>query len=505
MKNNIPKTLRPYIAWALIFLISTTSLYLGGAYNFCYQEQWQTFIYNSSYLTDTLLQPGGLVQLAAAFLIQFFIHPLTGILITAALLSTVFTCTAYLLSRWIGNNHLAPAALFPVIALGFLHYNTNYLYAGSIAFLLMLIVLAIHLRIQSYTVRWVYSLVCTMLLFIAAGPITTLYILLVCIIEAFHSPKKGLAYLPLIGVVFLMAQCSLWWGYFGEWKHALCPDGYFTLRLQAGSIIYLPWAITLGVFLIAGIYRLFRKQSQSASKILWAIQCIAAGLFLYQGGSQYLSAENETFKELNYHIRHEQWDEIISLDKEKRMINVLHQNCLNLAFAEKGCLMQELGRQPNIGLHSLFIGGNKTPYISGLLNDIYYSMGHMAFSRRYAFEANESMGGYSPKLLKRLVQTSLVYGNYKLALKYIQILEQTLFYQEWAKAHRAFLYNDSLLEADPILGPKRRCIFPDNRFAGSLGLDKDLEEILKQNPTHTSTEQYLKAIELFTGKIPPMP
>ena len=115
------------------------------------------------------------------------------------------------------------------------------------------------------------------------------------------------------------------------------------------------------------------------------------------------------------------------------------------------------------------------------------------------------MGGYSPKLLKRLVQTSLVYGNYKLALKYIQILEQTLFYQEWAKAHRAFLYNDSLLEAAPILGPKRRCIFPDNRFAGSLGLDKDLEEILKQNPTHTSTEQYLKAIELFTGKIPPMP
>ena len=80
-----------------------------------------------------------------------------------------------------------------------------------------------------------------------------------------------------------------------------------------------------------------------------------------------------------------------------------------------------------------------------------------------------------------------------------------MFYQEWAKTQRAFLYNDSLLEADPILGPKRKCIILDNRFAGSMGLDKDLEEILKQNPSHHATEQYLKAIQIFIGTNIPRP
>lgn len=504
-KNNISPILRPYAIWIFIFIAFSLFFHVAGAYNFCYLEQWQTFIYDSSYVLSILMQPGGFAQLSAAFLTQFFLTPAAGILITAFLLSSLSMCMGSILHRWTGNHHLFPSALLPALAFAFLHYNTNYLYAGTIAFLLMLAVLNLHLRIRNDAYRCLYSLLITILLFLAAGSIATLYAALVLIIECFDSPKKSIAFLPLVAIVYLSAQCSLWWGYFGEWKHALLSDAYFTLRLPAGSIIHLPWGITVGIFLTAGLYKHFGPFSRWKSHAFQLIQGAIACIFLYQGYSQYLSPDNETFKKLNYHIRQEQWNRIVSESQKLPMTNLLHQNCLNLAFAEKGELLPNLSKYPNIGLQSLFIGGNKTPYISALLNDIYFSMGHMAFAQRYAFEANESMGGYSPKLLKRLVQTSLIYGNYNLALKYIQILEKTLFYHEWAKSQRAFLHDDSRLQADSILGSKRKCLFPDNRFAGSLGLDKDLEEILKQNPSHTATHQYLKAIELFTGKNQPRP
>ena len=56
---------------------------------------------------------------------------------------------------------------------------------------------------------------------------------------------------------------------------------------------------------------------------------------------------------------------------------------------------------------------------------------------------------------------------------------------------------------DSNLSNKRKCLFPDNRFSGSKGLDKDLEEIIKSNPYHQTTAQYLEAIRLFIGNIIP--
>ncbi len=69
------------IGGAILFALLTFLFYTKGYYNFCYLEQWNTFIYNANYINDVLTQPGGCIQLASNFLIQFFIHPMTGILI----------------------------------------------------------------------------------------------------------------------------------------------------------------------------------------------------------------------------------------------------------------------------------------------------------------------------------------------------------------------------------------------------------------------------------------
>ena len=130
MNRPAPHSRRiPYIvAGTALFALLAFLLSQTGYYSFCYLEQWDTFIYNSAYLSGSLALPGGCVQLLSSFLTQFFCRPLTGILITALLLTWIALLTADILHRWTKSKLTLPLALFPVAALFFLHYNVNYQY-----------------------------------------------------------------------------------------------------------------------------------------------------------------------------------------------------------------------------------------------------------------------------------------------------------------------------------------------------------------------------------------
>ncbi|MDH6304685.1 hypothetical protein M2459_001421 [Parabacteroides sp. PF5-5] len=490
------------IGGSILFALLAFLLYTMGYYNFCYLEQWNTFIYDANYISNVLAQPGGCVQLASSFLTQFFIYPITGILITALLLTWIALLITDILYCWTGSRFIFPLALFPIAALMFLHYNTNYLYAGTIAFWLMLVCLRLYFLWHKLIARLTYSLISAFLLFVVAGPIAFLYSCLLLIIELFSLKRQALWFISLPLMVCLAAWVCLLLGLSGEWKHLLLPDGYFTLRLQAGSIIYLPWGLILSVFTIGGIYKLLRIKKEWIERSCCAILLIGAIAFTFIGASWYIDANNESFKELSYYARLSQWENIIGKCKQLPMNNLLFQNNLNLALAEKGRLADQLFEQPCIDIQTIYVVANKTPYISALLSDIYFSMGHIAFSQRYAFEANEAMNNFSPRMLQRLVQTNLIYGQYGTAQKYLNILEESLFYKDWAASHKPFLWNDPAVEADPVLGAKRRCLFPDNRFSGIKGLDDDLKQIVLQNPEHKATIQYLGSLYLLSKDIP---
>ena len=497
---NLDKQPKAAIIGSLFLVAGIIFLYYAGAYNFCYLEQWQTFIYDPSYICQTSMKPGGIAELGALFLIQFFKFPIAGILITSLLLSVIFMLNVQIFRKWTDSGHqLLPAALLPAIFLAFLHFNTNYLYSGTVAFAFMMVGLSIQIRIRNFLYRYIHSLLSSILLFFLAGSIAMLYVVLLLIMEVSRSPKKAAVYLLLPLLVLLMACYCLQMGWAGEWKHLIGPDGYFTLRLPAGSAVWLPWGMTAGTFAFAALYKRFKSPKAGTIRLtVWA-QALIAGIFLFTGGSQYISKDNELFKELNYLARYERWNDIIERSDRIPQSNLLLLNYLNLALAEQGKLLDSKTIHPSWGTQCLFISGNKTPYISAMLSDIYFSMGHISFAQRYAFEANESSGNFSPKLLQRLVQTSLIYDNKALALKYIQLLEKTLFYKEWGQKMRALLENPNW--EDSKLAEKKKCIFPDNRFAGSKGLDDDLQQITRQNPSYLSAQQYLGAIQILTGMI----
>ena len=58
-------------------------------FHISYQEHYQMFLYNFSYMKETVSYPGGVAGYLSAFLTQFFLFPPAGALIVALLLGAL--------------------------------------------------------------------------------------------------------------------------------------------------------------------------------------------------------------------------------------------------------------------------------------------------------------------------------------------------------------------------------------------------------------------------------
>jgi len=89
-----------------------------------------------------------------------------------------------------------------------------------------------------------------------------------------------------------------------------------------------------------------------------------------------------------------------------------------------------------------------------MMSDLYFQMGFTTMAQRAAFEVMESTSNYnkSARELTRLVETNLIIGEYQVALKYISLLEDTLFYRNWALRMKAYALHPERIQESPQYG-----------------------------------------------------
>jgi hypothetical protein len=501
-KKYLKSDFHPVIKWLVVFIVLFSYLQIEGRFNLYFMEQWQIFLYDWAYVGSTLWQPGGLVQLVSGFFVQFFVYPFCGAFIVALLLTLIGFFTASVFAQVASNFRLYVFALLPVVSLLFLQYSVNYQLAGTIAFLLFLVGLNYYFKIHTLKGRLLFDICASLMLYLLAGPIASLFLVSVLLIELFKHFRSSYFFLIPGIIVYLSAELSLRLGVTGDIEQLLLPNGYFEYS-QNELMVYQTWIFMLALLLLALLLHWVKIVKRSVWQTGLVLQFIVVSGFAFYCPSFMIDTRNELFKELEHYISFEDWDMVLKRSQGKGTNNYLCQNCRNLALAEKGELAERLFEYPQAGLQSIIIGWDKTIYVSALLSDVYFSMGHMAMSQRMAFEAggNENGNNYNPRMLKRLVQTNLVYGNYRVAEKYITLLEKTLHYRKWASSQRRFLDNDSAVEADSLLAAKRRCLFPEKSISGNDGINVDLKYIIEHNPSHQASMQYLGAMYLLLKDI----
>ena len=485
--------------WLIVFGALFAFLQMCFEYHFYYIEQSQLFLFSEAYIRNKLLLPGGFSMLVAEFLVQFFIRPYDGALVTAVLLTGVGVCTAGIVKRIAPVSGLFILYVLPMLALLFMHFDFNYRVQGTVCYLMMMALLCGYMRIRNDLFRLVAGCVLVPVLFWLAGSITVLFAGMVCLFEGLRKTPKW--YISLIGVaeVLLLGVGTVYFSLMGEYRWVFGPDLYYHYTLHPKEIIYYSWICLPLVFLIAFFVR--NKNSLSGKKLFAGISCIAQlamiAAVLWWGMPKYSDAKTLKLKKLDYFARTEQWDKTIEECKGK-LTNFLYMCHLNMALANKGELSDKMFNFDQRGPQGLLVQWNKSENISCMLSDIYFTMGATASSQEMAFEGYVSaMEDGNPRMLKRLVQTNLIYGTYPVAEKYISILEKTYAYRDWAQSQRKYLYNDEVVESDPILGTRRRMLPDRNSLAMIKGLAGDLALFLEKGPANSAALQYLGAMYLL--------
>lgn len=272
----------------------------------------------------------------------------------------------------------------------------------------------------------------------------------------------------------------------GPW---LLPGASYTPWINSegdtGAVKYV-YILSLGLPLMAALAGRFLHPKKIKTRIFWsAVSCAVFMIFLFKSADAMRRPADEALCELSYYASRGEWAKI-----ERRCLQLpmadepLLQNCWSLAMAEQGKLADRLFAQPWVSPYSIIDLNQRSPMAYMLFSDIFWSMGQIGLAQRYAFEANEALGNTSPRMLKRLADTNLAFGQQAVAEKYLRLLG------------RAVAPDSELIDA------KRKCIPADNSFAYNPTLKPDLLATLRANPDHKATMQYLGCMCLLGKDVP---
>ncbi len=489
---------KPVIFWSILWITFITLLQYFFKYHLFYIEQTQLFLFDSDYLSGRLFLPGGFSLLAAEFFTQFFLQSYGGPVIVASLLVLAGINCRFLIRSLAPQSHWFLFDLLPVLPLFFVQLDFNYRLQGTVAFLLTVFLLNLYVRIKSLNRRLSWGICFVLLLFGLTGADAMLFAGMACLIELLRCERRGWYALLLPVIAALAGLLAVRTGAMGEFRFAFSPALYYHDGLLPKPILYLTWvALPVAVtaaFLLDKLVHVSRKAWQA---LLCLLQLVVIVLLLFWGVPHYGDFNALRVKALDYFARNGQWDNSIALCQGK-LTNYIDINQLNMALANKGILAERMFFFDQRNLQGLIIPWNKTENISVLLSDIYYTAGAVALSQQMAFEAYvSSIENANPRMLKRLVQTNLILGEYAVAEKYLDLLDKTYSYSDWSEAQRRFLYRDDLLMQDEEYALKRNSLPLQNRLAQTQGIVADFEQLIEANPQNKAAMHYLGASYLL--------
>ena len=201
----------------------------------------------------------------------------------------------------------------------------------------------------------------------------------------------------------------------------------------------------------------------------------------------------------DYLVRAQKWNAIL----RKSWNHAPETSCgiwsTNYALAKKGLLLEKMFHYKQVGPDGLLMDAVRMDPLSLYsLSDIAMDLGMVNSAERFAFDAKQRLPNNhkSGRLYKRLAETNLVNGNDKVARKYLDILQSTLFYGSWAKKAINLYENEQALKSDERLEQLRSFRQKENDEL-AYAKDQMLEELTKENPENTLAADYLMAYKLL--------
>ena len=509
--------LNKHVDWLLtLFFGLVVFLFWAYRYPFAltFQEQLQLFLFDADYFCERMVEPGGLARYVGEFLVQFYNATVIGALILAILFMMVQRLT-WRLMRCEGYYYLS---LIPALVLWYAMGDENVMLAYVVA-LIMAMGCILGLRLLerlSLIGKTIIALVALPLLYWLIGPLALL--VAVCMMPM---------WLAGLGVIYVVALvlASAW----------LLP--YPLVRLAVGIGYYrfpvtIPYLLILIPVLIAMMYygcrylgeALGRRTlategtqergrrneeggTRNEKRGTWrggAIMALGLAVFLLVAIPVAFDAKKYELMEYDYLVRIKDWNGIIAKAEQQTPDKPMSVSATNLALAMTNQLGERAFEFYQHGSEGLLPPFERNYATSQLTGEIYFFLGLVNTAQRLAFESMEGISNYnkSGRALKRLVETNIINGQYKVAEKYIKILEKTIFYRSWAERMRAMLGDEKAINAHPLYGTLRQYRLQEDFLFSDTELDKICGQLFMHNHQNQMAAQYLLLLPLLDRDVP---
>lgn len=494
---------KPWLIYSLVFVLFFIFLQFTSEFHFYYIEQNHLFRYSANYFYSIAIAPGGCALFLSNFLLQFFGIKYMGAFIMAFLLTTILFFTAQIAKKISGNNMFIILCLLPVVFLMFAQFDEYYKLQGTVAFLFAVVAIYCYTFINKFSIRLFYLIIIIPLLYVLGGSVFSLFAISIIVYELLlKKEKRWTICLTTLFLTALIAVIAVNFGLAPNYKFALLPDLYYNPLLKPlFPLLLYAWISFLFCIFIGRLLILSKKESSTTfgkSIVSFSAQLIVIIAVVFVINKKLYNPDKDNYLRFDYYYYTSQWDKVIELYNQTEKNNFIYLNALNVALAEKGILADVMFEYEQNGFSSVLVN-NQMPK---LYTDIFYTMGDIASSQRFAFESYVTYDEMiSARMLKRLIETNLIFGAYSVAEKYISILEQSLMYKTWAVNHKKFLYNDQAVENDPVLGSKRKGLPKEEVEFYNNGITENLEKIAIANPSNQTAIQFLGSIYLLNKDI----
>ena len=488
MPIRMKKFLSKYADWLLtLFFGLVVYLFWGFRYPFAltYQEQLQLFLFDSDYFCERMAEPGGFARYVAEFLVQFYNATVYGALILAVL----FMLVQRLTWRLMRSEGYYALSFIPVLALWLVMGDESVMLTYVIA-LLMAMGCILRLRqFERFSLigKVIIALVALPLLYWLLGPLVLL--IAVCLVPSW------LAGLSVVYVIALIIG-SAW----------LLP--YPLSRLAAGVGYYrfpetIPYLLILIPLLIAIMYYGCRHLPKPKE---WVRNVLALGLVVLWFVPQYYGFDAKKYEliEYDYLVRVRDWNGIIAKAEKQLPDLPMSVSATNLALAMTNQLGERAFDFYQRGSQGLLPPFERNFATTQLTGEIYFHLGLVNTAQRLAFEAMEAIPNYnkSARVVKRLAETNMINGQYKVAEKYLKMLEKTIFYRRWAERMRAMLGDENAINEHPLYGTLRQYRLQEDFLFSDREIDKICGQLFMHNQENEMAVQYLLMVPLLDRDIP---
>lgn len=235
-------------------------------------------------------------------------------------------------------------------------------------------------------------------------------------------------------------------------------------------------------------------------RLMIVVQLLLTAGLGYIGISHAADWKKEEVMAYDYYARTGKWNRIIALADRTAPDGPLTVATLNLSLCQEGLLPDYMFTYFQNGPEGLLPAFERDFTSPLMVGEIYYHLGLINTAQRYAFEAMEALPDHqkSVRCIKRLAETNLINGAYAVAVKYLKILEHTLFYRTWARETLACLNDEARIEAHPEWGKLRRLRPQEDFLFSEVEKDMMLGLLFQQNQENRMAYEYLLAYTLLT-------